>query len=152
LGNSVQDFVVIMSIDIIPDGFELMGKGGPFEETNGPFYVRQNQDGGLEFGFVSAERHENPNGVLHGGMLYTFADHFAGYAIVRTLGRGCATVSLTGEFLSSAYAGKWIEGRAEILRQTMTLAFIRTTVSCEGELLFHGSGVWKLFRVIAKSR
>ena len=84
-------------------------------------------------------------------MLYTFADHIGGYAIVRTIGRGCATVSLTGEFLTSAVAGKWIEGRAEILRQTLTLAFLRTTVSCEGEILFHGSGVWKLFKPIGSA-
>jgi len=130
----------------IPDNFHPFPFKEGFLSTAGPFYAYNGSDSdGTRFGFLSEAKHGNPNGVIHGGVLVTFADTFMGSAVYFKRGR-CATISLNSEFIAGITPGKWIEGNAEITKLTSSLAFVRGTVSCEGEVLLNASGIWKLFK------
>lgn len=128
-----------------PEGFVEMGRGGPFASDNGPFYVRELTGGGHEYGFVAEPRHENPNGVIHGGMLIAFADHFLGHAVVHATGRMCATVNLTTDYLASGRAPSWIQGEAEIVSRTRSMVFLRALVSSGDTRLLSVSSVYRVF-------
>ncbi|MEO1189218.1 MAG: PaaI family thioesterase, partial [Pseudomonadota bacterium] len=58
--------------------------GEPFEhDTAGPFYMRQDEDGGMVAAFRAERKHMNAGGVVHGGALMTFAD-FALFALAHS--------------------------------------------------------------------
>ena len=58
---------------VIPIGFRLARIGGDFLMHNGPLYGKWTPDK-VQLGFVVEQRHTNPLGICHGGMLATFAD------------------------------------------------------------------------------
>lgn len=131
---------------LIPANFKPFPFGEGFLATAGPFYYDAGPGAdGTRFGFISEAKHGNPNGVIHGGVLVTFADTFMGSAVYYKRGR-CATISLNSEFVTGIEPGKWIEGKAKITKLTTSLAFVRGTVSCEGQTLLTASGIWKLFK------
>jgi len=63
---------------LVPEGFKPLPVGGDFIGINGPLYVRSVAlaDGSKQrhIGFRVEQRHCNPMGNCHGGMLATFAD------------------------------------------------------------------------------
>ncbi len=129
----------------VPEGFKPFQIPGPFALACGPFYYRQEADGGYGYGFAAEERHTNPYGVVHGGVLFTFADTFMGRTVVAAAKCACATITLNTEFMAGGAPGNWIEGKAEVTRMTRGLAFLRADVSSGGELLMTASGIWRLF-------
>ncbi len=129
----------------IPNGFFQIPQSGAFADDVGPFYARESGPGRFDYGFVAEPRHENPNGVLHGGALNTFADHFLGHAVVHATKRMCATVSLNADYVTGAKAGRFIQGAAEVVRETRTMIFMRGTVYHGEEVYLSVNGVWRLF-------
>jgi len=57
---------------------------GPFAEVLGPLYIRED---GAGFAFRATGLHCNARGVVHGGMLMTFADQTLGLTVQRALDR-----------------------------------------------------------------
>ena len=54
------------------------------------------------------------------------------------------TVSLTLQFLSPAKLGDWVEGRAELMRATRTLAFVRGDARVGERAVLEMSGIFDL--------
>ena len=129
----------------IPEGFKPFQMPGPFSESCGPFYYRKEEDSRYGYGFHAEARHTNPYGVVHGGVLVTFADTFMGRSVVAAAKCACATITLNTEFMAGGAPGNWIEGKAEVTRMTRGLAFLRADVSSDGTLLMTASGIWRLF-------
>ena len=119
--------------------------GGPFGKEVGPFYLK---GGELDFriGLRIETRHINPNGVVHGGVFMTMADHAGSMAIYRSLTEKApfATISLNCDFLAPAKEGDWIEGWGKVVRRTRTLAFANATIELAGQPIVRATGVWKL--------
>jgi acyl-coenzyme A thioesterase PaaI-like protein len=83
--------------------------------------------------------------VVHGGMLMSFADDVLGMTVWEAAGRRpCTTVQLNTHFVSPARAGEFVEGRAEVLRATRTVVFVRGTLSVAGRTVVAADGVWKI--------
>jgi uncharacterized protein (TIGR00369 family) len=130
----------------IPEGFAPFKVAMGFIETNGPLYGRW--DGThLLMGFRVEDRHCNPGGVAHGGMLATFADmllpiasRFQGKTDMGFL----PTINLACDFLSPAPKGAWVEGRAEIVRMTRGLLFAQGLATADGEPCLRASGIFKI--------
>ncbi len=129
----------------IPEGFKPFQMPGPFSESCGPYYYRKEPDGRYGYGFHAEARHANPYGVVHGGVLVTFADTFMGRSVVAAAKCACATITLNTEFIAGGRPGSWIEGRAEVTRTTRTLAFARAETWSGDEMLMTASGIWRLF-------
>ena len=134
---------------IIPEGFEPFGHSGNFADAIGPFFIREKPAGGYRYGFRTRAQHANPNGVAHGGALFSFADHITGHAIVHTLNRMCATLKFKVEYLSPGPLDELIEGEVEFTRVTRTMAFIRVRLFAGTRIVLTADGCGKLFAVIA---
>jgi len=127
-----------------PPGFETFGPTAGFSTQVGPFYARQGDDGDLVYGFPTAKRHRNLNGVVHGGALYTFADQVLGHAVVSGLQRMCATIKLKVEYLAPVHPGRWVEGRCDIVGHDDDMAFVRARITTGSHLLMTADGCFRL--------
>ena len=127
----------------VPAGFEMATKSETFESLVGPLYEKW-VDGQYTCGFRAAPHHGNRRGVVHGGMLFTFADHTLGNMVwERNDNKPCATITLNVDYLAGAKTGDWIECTATITRETRSLIFIKGQLTVDGQTVMTASGVWK---------
>jgi uncharacterized protein (TIGR00369 family) len=114
----------------------------------GPFLARREAGGGWRYGFVAEQRHLNRGGVVHGGMLMSFADDALGATVWEAVGRRpVTTVQLNTQFISPARLGELVEMRGEVLRATRTVVFVRGALEVGGRTVVHADGVWKILGV-----
>jgi len=76
----------------------------------------------------------NPNGVLHGGVLFSLADTCMGAALFTLLEthETCATIEIKINFLRPAREGK-IECDTEVVRKGRNIAVLESRLSHEGQ-------------------
>ena len=82
----------------------------------------------------------------HGGMMMTVAD------LIGTMGGGTLvgiakflpTVSMTFDFVAPAEVGDWVEGRAEVVRQTRSLLFTNIYLTVGEEKFLRASQIAKI--------
>jgi len=131
----------------VPPGFRRFRAGTGFIAVNGPLYFLH--EGPLfKLGFRVEERHCNPMGICHGGMLATFADMLMPIGAINLVPqlhrRFMPTVSLQVDFMASARLGDWVEGEMQVLRTTRTLVFAQGLVTSGGVTALRCSGVFKI--------
>ena len=136
-----------MSATAVPEGFTPLTIGGEFIVANGPLFERV--DGGAyRLGFRVERRHTNTMGICHGGMMATFCDMLLPITAFRSSealhGRFLPTVSLQVDYLAPAPLGAWVEGEAQVLRITRSMAFVQGLVRAEGQVVARVSGVFKI--------
>lgn len=137
---------------LIPTGFHAFEAGGSFMQVNGPLYLLHQGDM-VKFGFRVEQRHSNPMGNLHGGMMATFCDMLLPLSVHRKnreIGmRFLPTISLQIDYLAPSPLGCWVEGEAELLRATRSLVFAQGLVRADGVPCARASGVFKIGPAIA---
>ena len=117
---------------------------GDVTEFIGP-YVRRKAATGHVYGFQTDDRHANINGVIHGGMLVTFADQALGSTVYEALGkRRATTAQLNCMFVGAVKPGEFLECDAEVIRITRSLVFIRGIVRVGDRHVLAADGVWKI--------
>ncbi|MDV2986304.1 UNVERIFIED_CONTAM: PaaI family thioesterase [Methylobacteriaceae bacterium AG10] len=128
-----------------PDGWEAFTDPG-FIAHVGPVCHRT-VEGRKEFAFRTEEKHGNLLGIVHGGMLLTFADR-ALSIVVRDAydGARVVTVEMSSQFVGAAQIGDIVETVPEIVRTTASLAFVRGTLTSGGRPLAAVTGIWKVLR------
>ncbi len=95
--------------------------------------------------FLAQAQHCNMRGVVHGGMLMTFADMTLGQAVWEATGNApCVTLNMQTQFLKPARQGEWIEVAPELTRRTGGMIFMRGDLAVAGEIVMTASSVWKL--------
>ena len=130
----------------IPDGFRPAAVLGDFIAFNGPLYGKWTGEKVL-IGFVVEQRHTNPLGICHGGMLATFADMLIPCSTMYLADwerRFLPTISLQIDYLGTAKLGSWVQGEAQVLRTTRNLVFGQGLVSADGAPALRFSGIFKL--------
>ncbi len=130
----------------IPAGFVAAAAGSGFASRNATFYGQWKNER-LLLGFRVAEQHSNLGGVLHGGMLATFADSLLPYAAMyQALGgrRFLPTISLQIDYLAPAAIGAWVQGEAEVLRMTRNMVFVQGMITADAAPIARVSGIFKL--------
>ncbi len=132
---------------VVPDGFKPMTMGGDFIGINGPIYIRH-QGPLVQLGLRVEQRHCNPMGNCHGGMLASFADMVLPLSIHRKApqigNKFLPTISLQIDYLAPAPLGAWLSGEAEVLRVTRRMVFAHGLVSADGEPAVRISGIFKI--------
>lgn len=128
--------------ELPPEGFLVAEGSDPAEDLIGPFYLKRAGDF-CETGLLTAARHTNKLGSVHGGVLMTFADYTL-CAIGKTgsTDESIVTVSLTTEFVRAAPAAEWLHGEGSVSRRTRSLVFVQGRL-CHGDsviLTFSGIG------------
>lgn len=130
-----------------PEGFTVLPLGGDFMGRNGPLHIRR-EGGKVRLGFRVEQRHCNPMGNCHGGMLASFADMLLPMAAQRQSAevgaRFLPTIGLQIDYLAPAPLGAWVEGEAEVLRVTRALVFVQGLASADGVPALRASGIFKL--------
>lgn len=127
-----------------PPGYAETSLVDPFEIYVGPIF-HQGEIGARRFAFRVEPHHCNMRGILHGGMLMTFADLSLGQAVWDMTGNApCVTLNMQTQFLKSARAGDLVEVLPELTRRTRALLFMRGDYKVAGETVFTASSVWKL--------
>jgi uncharacterized protein (TIGR00369 family) len=137
---------------LVPEGFKPFAVGGDFIAINGPLYIRsvEQPDGSKlrHLGFRVEQRHCNPMGNCHGGMLATFADMMlpmlAHRQAVELRNQFLPTVSLQIDYLAPSPLGAWVQGEAQVLRITRNLAFLQGLVTADGVPAMRVSGIFKI--------
>ncbi len=110
----------------------------------GPIYARREATA-WAYGVRADVQHLNQNGNVHGGMLVTLADSALGMIVWEAVERRpCVTVQLNTQFVSAASAGEFIEARAEIVRKTRSLVFIRGQLTVGPRIVIVADGIWKI--------
>jgi uncharacterized protein (TIGR00369 family) len=90
----------------------------------------------------------NPNGVLHGGVIYTLIDYSMGGAIQPSLppGEHCATIEVKVSYLASVREGT-LTVETEVVKQGRNIAFTESKVTDDhGRLVATASGSMFIFR------
>lgn len=134
-----------MSIPLASLGFSPCKQQQGFSQHIGPFYEK-----GLANSWQRAlpldDRHMNPEGVVHGGVLLSFADYVIYRGIGDVLGHDIAfaTINLDSQFLAAAKAGEVLYGEGEIVRATRSIIFAQGRIWTERREIIRASGIWKI--------
>jgi uncharacterized protein (TIGR00369 family) len=126
-----------------PEGFVRTRQMG-FSEHIGPLYRKGDDPAEFVFAARIADHHINRGGVVHGGMLMSFADHCLGETVHATTNARCSTISLQVNFVAPGRIGDWIFCKGEVTRVTRSVVFIRGRVFAGEQTLVDIQGVWKL--------
>lgn len=115
-----------------------------FGELIGPLW-RQGEGEQLRFGLLAAQKHLNFNGIVHGGMLATFADQSMGMTALEATGKKPhATIELNVQYISAVHAGEFVETQCEVVRVTRAIIFMRTKMMVGMRIVGTASGIWKI--------
>ncbi|MBF9032688.1 PaaI family thioesterase [Rhodobacterales bacterium HKCCE2091] len=128
----------------VEDGWVTDHDGIHFMERNGPIWYRRGEDR-VEVGFLAVEEtHGNNQGIMHGGMIMSFADFALGHAVWYAHDRApVVTIQMDVKFVAAGIAGDWIHCTPEIVRRTRSITFIRGDILSGDRLVATASGVWK---------
>lgn len=136
------------SFDPVPAGWSPLRASG-FPDHVGPLWIRKG-DGLPRFAMLADERHVNVHGIVHGGMLMTFADTGLGITVWEAMDRQpCVTIQFAVQFLDAVRPGDFVELDAEVLRRSASVVFVRGTLLCGERRVASVDGVWKMIRAKA---
>lgn len=128
--------------DPAANGWKLWPRSG-LGGLIGDVWTRR-EDGGWAYGFFAEERHRNFQGVVHGGVLMTFADQCVGLVAWEAAGRApCVTIQLNTHFVAAGRVGGFIEARAQVIRVTRSMIFLRGDLTAQGRHIVAVDGIWK---------
>jgi uncharacterized protein (TIGR00369 family) len=110
----------------------------------GPLWTKKEGDT-WAYAFLAEEKHTNPAGIVHGGMLTTLLDHALSVIAWEANDRKpCITVALDVQFLAPARPGDLVAARGRIVRQTSSLAFMQGSLTVQGEEIATASAILKI--------
>lgn len=94
-----------------------------------------------------AEHHRNPQGVVHGAVIYSLADTGMGGALYPTLEPGeiCATIEVKINYFKPVISGV-LTCVTELVNRGKTVANLESSVRCGEVLVAKASGNYSIFR------
>ena len=94
------------------------------------------QAGGARMRLTVDPALNNPNGVVHGGVIYTLVDYSMGQAVQYGLPEGehCATIEIKISYLTSVREGT-VTVETEVVKQGRTIAFLTSKVTDDQDRL-----------------
>jgi uncharacterized protein (TIGR00369 family) len=128
--------------DALFPGFIKYEPADPFEEYAGPFWYRKAETR-AQARMLPDKQHLNSGGMVHGGLLMSFADYALATAAGATEAKFALTAAITCQFLNAGRPGVPIEAEAEEIRAGKTLSFVRGLISQEGKTLLACSGTFR---------
>jgi acyl-coenzyme A thioesterase PaaI-like protein len=109
-----------------------------------PLWTRL-ENGVAAFGFQTRPAHFNGRDMVHGGIMALFADHALGLTVcVAVDSAPTATIQLDINYVGVTRPGAFVEVRAEVLRRTRSIVFVRGMLTVKGTLVGTANGVWKI--------
>jgi acyl-CoA thioesterase len=100
--------------------------------------------GSVQATIAITDQHLNPNGVVHGGVIFSLIDTAMGAATMRVLEEGChcATVEVQTRFIRAATSGM-LRGSASVIRRGRHLVHVESQVlNDDGQIVAMGTGTF----------
>ena len=107
----------------------------PFAELLG-MRAKSMVPGRARFELAVEAKHLNPNGVLHGGVIYSLADSAMGAALFAGLapGEDCATLEIRMNYLAPVTGGS-VAAEASLVERTKRIGVLEAKVYGDGDRL-----------------
>ena len=98
------------------------------------FDVRDGPDGAAIAFLDVDDRHLNPNGIVHGGVVFTLADTAMGRATMAVLGDGqiCASIEVSVRYLRPIPGGRLV-ATASVLRAGRRIVHLECSVTVDDD-------------------
>ena len=98
------------------------------------FDVRDGPDGAVVAFLEVDDRHLNPNGIVHGGVVFTLADTAMGWATLAVLDDGqiCASIEVSVRYLLPIPGGRLV-ATASVLRAGRRIVHLECSVTVDGD-------------------
>ena len=110
----------------------------------GPLWTKRNGNS-WNYCILADERHTNPAGMVHGGMLTTLLDHaLSTIAWEASERKPCITIALDVHFLAAARSGDLIAADGRIVRQTSGLVFMQGNLTVDGQAIATATAILKV--------
>jgi uncharacterized protein (TIGR00369 family) len=110
----------------------------------GPLWTRKEGDAWV-YGIMAEDKHTNPAGIVHGGMLTTLVDHaLSAIAWEANERQPCITVALDIHFLAPVRPGQFIAARGRIVRQTSSLVFMQGNLTVDRDEIATAGAILKI--------
>jgi acyl-CoA thioesterase len=105
------------------------------------------ESGSSRYELDVAAQHLNPNGVLHGGVLFSLADNGMGAALTSVLEEGelCASIAVNIAFLKAVTAGTLICDTRTV-QKGRTVAFLESEIRSGEQVVARAQGTFSIFR------
>jgi acyl-coenzyme A thioesterase PaaI-like protein len=88
--------------------------------------------------FVPGPNYQGPPGIMHGGLVATFADEVAAWAVIAGAGKFGFTIGFEAKYRQAVRIGLPIEGRGRLTGPVRRLAEVDVRVLQGGEVAFAG--------------
>jgi uncharacterized protein (TIGR00369 family) len=133
----------------VPEGFAADERRSPATDPWQPIYKRLSGDM-VVLGLRVRPAHTNSRGFVHGGLISALSDYAMGHSCATRIGDGASliTVSLSVDFLGSAFPGQWLEFDTVFVKPGGTLCFTQAFVTADGQPCARANAV---FRVVRKA-
>lgn len=117
----------------------------PFADLLGLTIVEKN-NGVCEAKIEFDSKLQNPNGVVHGGVLYSLVDTCMGGALQSSLLEAelCATIEIKITYLHAVYQSN-LTCKAELIKKGRRVAMLESQVLADGKIVARASGSFALF-------
>jgi acyl-CoA thioesterase len=98
------------------------------------FDVRDGPDGAAVAFLDVDDRHLNPNGIVHGGVVFTLADTAMGWATLAVLDDGqiCASIEVSVRYLRPIPGGRLV-ATASVLRAGRRIVHLECSITVDGD-------------------
>ena len=118
----------------------------PYAELIG-FDVTNQQAGSSCLKILVRDELLNPNGVVHGGVLYSLADTGMGAALYPALaaGEACATINCSINYFKPVVTGS-IECNSTLVNHGKRISTLEAQIWNEGKLVANANGQFSTFR------
>ena len=131
------------------EDYKTMPGADPAEDYIGPFYYKQTEtplESKYDFAFKANQNHCNMTGIVHGGVLMTFADYCLCMVATDAYAEDCVTVSFNSEFISAGEIDHIISGAAHVTIKTGSMVFVRGEIKQDENIVMTFSAVVKRLR------
>ena len=118
-----------------------------YEDRCGPMYETHDDITPKRCAILLEPHHCNTFGIVHGGLMMTFAD-FAIFAVARdNIGpHGGVTVSMTSDFVAAAREGELLQATVDVTQETRSMVFVRGREFVDDRTVLTFSAVIKKLR------
>ena len=118
-----------MAVDTGAEGYDAFTLRSFLE-----FDIRDGPDGAAVGSLDVDDRHLNPNGIVHGGVVFTLADTAMGRATMAVLGDGqiCASIEVSVRYLRPIPGGRLV-ATASVLRAGRRIVHLECRVTVDGD-------------------
>ena len=98
------------------------------------FDIRDGPDGAVVAFLEVDDRHLNPNGIVHGGVVFSLADTAMGRATMAVLSDGqiCASIEVSVRYLRPISGGRLV-ATASVLRAGRRIVHLECSITVDGD-------------------